>query len=116
MPGGVDEGEAGALATAVGEGGGRLQVAADHLHGGAGGEGQSGKEDLGNVVLAKGRAKYKLKRPMDKYLPRSSWLWLCYWCGVDTELIFPRSGFCRTEAKGVRGIPSESSLVGCLSA
>ena len=62
MPGGVDEGEAGALAAAVGEGRGRLQVAADHLHGGAGGEGQSGKEDLRNVVLAKGRAKYKLER------------------------------------------------------
>ena len=46
VAGRVNEGEAGALASAVGEGGGCLQVAAHLLQGGAGGKGQGGKEDL----------------------------------------------------------------------
>ena len=42
----VNEGEAGALASAVGERGGCLQVAAHLLQGGAGGKGQGSKENL----------------------------------------------------------------------
>merc|ERR1719278_1066671 len=48
VAGRVDEGEAGALAPAVGEGGRCLQVAAHNLlQGGAGRKGQGGKEDQG---------------------------------------------------------------------
>ena len=50
----VNKGEAGALATTVGERGGCLQVAAHHLlQGRAGGKSQGGKEDLGLVLFRK---------------------------------------------------------------
>merc|ERR1719511_557087 len=47
VAGRVNEGEAGALASAVGEGGGCLQVAAHLLQGRAGGKGQGSKENQG---------------------------------------------------------------------